>query len=184
MTSDVEQVHVAYLDTLYVLEYFRTLRAGTRWWSRHLDLLIALGTASGGATGFVGIVAKTPELAWLCGPLTLVGGGLSIARSTYGWGKEIEAATAVIKNYGQLSTEYRFLVDDLNTRRKWDAAMSKRAGELRQRRLRVMPDDFPDLPAATRQAIQARVRASVDRASWWTPAPGGQPHSQEEPTVP
>jgi hypothetical protein len=179
MTSEVEQVHLAYLDSLYVLAYFRAVRAGTGWWSRHLDLLIALGTSAGGATGFVGLVSKIPQLAWVCGPLTLVGGGLSVARSVYGWGKEIEAATKVVTNYGQLSTEYRFLIDDINTQCKWDAALKKRAADLRQRRLRVMPDDYPDLPDTTTKAIQAAVRSSINRSAWWTP----QPVSPKEPTV-
>jgi hypothetical protein len=169
MVSEVEQVHFDYPDVLYVGDYYRKLRSRISWWSRHLDLIIALGSSGGGATGFIGMVAKIPQLAWICGPLTITGAALAVAKPVYGWGKDIDAANKVIDDYGKLSMQYRFLIDDLNITRQRTADFARRAAELRQTRLRVAPSDFPDLDLAIRKSIQAEIRQSTDRSTWWKP---------------
>jgi hypothetical protein len=167
--TEVEQVYLAYLDTLYVCDYFRAVRSGISWWSRHLDFLIALGGTGGGTTGFIGTVAKMPELAWICGPLTIFGGALAVAKSVYGWGKDITSANKVIEDYGRLSMQYRYFIDDINAQKKWDATFRKRAEDLRQTRIRITPLDYPMLDLAKRKEIQASIRQSEDRSKWWKP---------------
>lgn len=167
--EEVEKVHRDYLDTQYVYEYMRAVKSATWWWSRHLDFLIALGSAGGGAAGFVGMVAKMPELAWVCGPLTVVSAGLNVAKSVYGWGKSIDVANKAIGDYGKLVMQYRYLVDDLNAQKKWATDSRKKSDELRQTRLRVAPHDFPDLDITQQTKIQELIKKKNDRSGWWKP---------------
>lgn len=166
----VQQVHNAYLDTVYVHDYFQAVRQSSSRWANHLNFIIALGGSGGGATGFLGLVGGISWLAWVCGPLTLIAAALAIAKPIYGWDKAVELSNRMIEEYGTLSTRYRFLIENMNVRQRWTEDLEQKAESLEAKRLEVAPASFPPLPHDQTISIQNAIIKRIDYTNWWLPS--------------
>lgn len=168
MTADVEVVNQAYrecLDALYERDYYQELYNRTIRYARIFDYSIGLGSAMSGGTG-LGILADA-KFAWVCAVLTTVSVLLSIAKGIWDWPGKTKFALERVQFYGGVYSGYRYLIDDVNVAKQWNADFAKRRNDLRQNSTASTPDPYSQLSENARRSIQDAIKKRVSYTNWW-----------------
>ena len=171
IAARVRQIHHAYLETEFQVEYYTTLRDRTSRYAKHFDFLIGLGAAGSGGSG-LGILGDA-RFAILCGILTSVSVILAIAKSTYDWQGRIAKSTELLGYYRPIALQYNQLIDDLNYNKKLDSEYEALHLKLRADTINAPVDPYPALKEKDKKSIKKSVRNNIDRTKWWTGGAGG-----------
>ncbi len=165
ITTRVRQIHHAYLESEFQVEYYTTLRDRTSRYAKHFDFLIGLGAAGSGGSG-LGILGD-PRFAILCGILTSLSVILAIAKSTYDWQGRIAKSTELFDYYRPIALQYSQLIDDLNYHKDLDSEREALHLKLRADTSNAPVDPYPALKEKDKELIKDFVRDRVDRTGWW-----------------
>ena len=162
----VAQIHDAYCDAEFHVEYYTEYRDRTVRYSKHFDFVIGLGALGGGGSG-LGILGE-PMFAIPCGILTSVSVVSSIAKSNYDWQGKVSKSQELIDFFSTVATQYRYLVDDLNYRRTLDDAAIASFFKLRAELLKAPSNPYPKMNDGSISEIRSRVEARMARDQWWS----------------
>ena len=161
----INQVYRGYLNTIFAMDCYheRHVRLAER--SKHLDFLIAAGTAMTGGSG-LGILAA-PEFAWACGSLTVISTLGGIVKSSYGWAGRLQIYHERLKILAPISLRYKSLIEDIQASESWNSGFESRYAKLRDD-LKAMPvDAFKELPIKTKREIQNAIKDRESYKTWW-----------------
>jgi hypothetical protein len=163
----VEQLYRCYLNALYATGYFRQVHLNTTRYAQHFDFSIGVGTAVSGGSGLS--ILADQRLAWLCAALTSTSVILSVAKANYNWAEKVKYTSDLTEKYGRLAGKYEILIDEINSKCKYDEKMDESFSLLRKEELDFSPQIFPDLNLEKQKEIQNRIKSSIDYKNWWRP---------------
>lgn len=169
ITTRIAQIHQAYLDTEYRVDYYVFVRDRTARYAKHLDFAIGLGALGSGGTG-LGILGD-PNFAWLCGILTTVSTVVAIAKSNYDWPGRISKATELMEYFRGIATQYKHLIDDLNYHKTLSPNFEALHLKLRSDSQQAPSDPYPSLSEKHRRAIQEITNNRIHLSGWWKGSP-------------
>jgi hypothetical protein len=118
-----------------------------------------------GGTG-LGILGDA-KFAWLCGTVTTVSVLLSIAKGVWDWPGKTKFALERVQFYDGVYSGYRYLVDDVNAAKQWNADFATRRNDLRKNSKPSTPDPYSKLGQNAQRSIQNRIKNRVQYANWW-----------------
>lgn len=165
LQARVAQIHDAYSETQFHVEYYTEFRDRTARYSRHFDFAIGLGALGGGGSG-LGILSE-PAFAFPCALLTSVSVISSIAKSNYDWQGKISKSQELIDFFSGIAIQYRHLIDDLNYRQSMDDSSVAVFLKLRAEVLKAPNNPYPKMKENVVSDIQNRVNEGVDKENWW-----------------
>ncbi len=161
----VAQIHEAYLETEFHVEYYTDYRDRTARYSKHFDFVIGLGALGGGSSG-LGILGE-PMFAVPCAILTSVSVIASIAKSNYDWPGKMSKSQELVDFFRGIALQYRHLVDDINYRESLDDGTTATFMQLRAEALNAPNNPYPKMKDSVVEEIQRRVEGRMDRSQWW-----------------
>lgn len=162
----VNQVYRAYLNAIYEIDYNHEKHARLAEKSKHIDFLIALGAASSGGSGLVGILSSIDGLAWLCGLLTTISTVGALAKGTYDWTGRLKASLDMIEFYTPLKHGLEGLREDIIAKGGWCDDFEQRYTDLRASLAQVPVSVGKGLAIEEQRKIQNRIKNRLNYKSW------------------
>lgn len=163
--SRIKQIHHAYLDVEFKVDYYIFIRDRTSRYAKHLDFAIGLGALASGGTG-LGILGE-PMFAWLCGILTTISVTVAVAKSNYDWNGRISKWTELLEHFRDIASQYKNLIDDLNYHHNLSPEYESLHLKLRAEFINAPKDPYPVLSKKLSEVIQQGVAERIDRKDWW-----------------
>ena len=161
----VNQVYRGYLNTIFAIDCYLERHGRLAATSKHLDFLIAAGTAASGGSG-LGILVS-PAFAWVCASLTAISTVGAIAKSSYDWAGCLRTYLERLQFLAPIRQRYRNLIEDIQASKSWNASFENRYTELRDALLTMSVDSCSALPIKTRRKIQNEIKAREAYKTWW-----------------